>query len=216
MGSAIPSKDSGAETDIPHNLTQQLLRTIAHDLRTPITVLRGYLKMLLTGRVGALDSDQKEYIETALGSVDQLTKFAGVIGGIPALLEQFNPEPLNLLTELWRAAWRGVEPQAVSKSVAVNEKFPHEPLVVSADRRLLSSAIEALAGRCVASADSGAIIEVEGSRVKPGTLSLGITISGIAREMKVDDMESEVLSTVFLHGGQLTIKSNAAPLEIDG
>ncbi len=46
------------------NLKTRFLATISHELRTPLTSVIGYSEMMLTGLAGALNEDQREYVQT--------------------------------------------------------------------------------------------------------------------------------------------------------
>lgn len=49
-----------------------LISTATHELRTPVTVIKGYLCMTKSGEVGKLNKLQKTYIERALSATDRL------------------------------------------------------------------------------------------------------------------------------------------------
>jgi len=47
-------------------------RSLAHDLRTPLTSLKSCLDLLLAGEAGPLTSDQKRFLDVALRNLDRL------------------------------------------------------------------------------------------------------------------------------------------------
>lgn len=59
--------------------TQQIkdhfISVTSHELRTPMTVIRGYVELMLQGRVGAIDEKQQEYLQKILSSVKGLIEF---------------------------------------------------------------------------------------------------------------------------------------------
>ncbi len=57
-----------AESD----LKTQFIYNISHDLKTPLTSIKGYSKLMLQGEFGAITEDQKGSLETILGEVDRL------------------------------------------------------------------------------------------------------------------------------------------------
>jgi PAS domain S-box-containing protein len=57
-----------AESD----LKTQFIYNISHDLKTPLTSIKGYSKLMLQGEFGAISEDQKGSLETILGEVDRL------------------------------------------------------------------------------------------------------------------------------------------------
>jgi hypothetical protein len=60
----------------------ETLRALAHDVRTPITVIRGYLKMLIEGRQGPLTDGQRQCIETALESTNRMAEIVSAAQGL--------------------------------------------------------------------------------------------------------------------------------------
>lgn len=52
-----------------------LIQTVSHDLRAPLTAAEGYLRFLMEGDPGPLNEEQRELLSTALGSIDRLERF---------------------------------------------------------------------------------------------------------------------------------------------
>ncbi|MFA5975224.1 MAG: HAMP domain-containing sensor histidine kinase [Elusimicrobiota bacterium] len=55
-------------------IQQEGLQTVAHDLRTPITVIKGNLQLLLSGIVGEMSGDQLMLIQRSIGPLDDLIR----------------------------------------------------------------------------------------------------------------------------------------------
>lgn len=53
-------------------LKSGFLATMSHELRTPLTSVIGYSEMLLEGLAGALNDEQRDYVQTILNKADQL------------------------------------------------------------------------------------------------------------------------------------------------
>lgn len=51
---------------------QEALQSVAHDLRTPITVIKGNLQLLLSGIVGEMTGDQLGLIQRSIGPLEDL------------------------------------------------------------------------------------------------------------------------------------------------
>ena len=58
---------------------RELVGVVAHELRTPITVIRGYARLLLAGKVGDLNPEQRRFIEASAGSCDRLDDFVAML-----------------------------------------------------------------------------------------------------------------------------------------
>ena len=54
---------------------RELVGVVCHELRTPITVIRGYAKLLLSGAVGPLNDEQRRFIEESAKSCGRLDGF---------------------------------------------------------------------------------------------------------------------------------------------
>ena len=46
---------------------------VAHQLKSPISVLYGYLEVLLSEEIGKLNKKQREYLQDALKNVDEMS-----------------------------------------------------------------------------------------------------------------------------------------------
>ena len=53
-------------------LKQETLQSVVHDLRTPMTVIKGYLQILLSGTMGHMPSEQKQLLERSVGPLEDL------------------------------------------------------------------------------------------------------------------------------------------------
>ena len=56
---------------------EDLLTVVAHELRTPVTVISGYNKLLLSEKVGPLGDDQRRFLEESARSCQRLNSFIG-------------------------------------------------------------------------------------------------------------------------------------------
>lgn len=54
---------------------EDLLAVIAHEIRTPVTVIRGYVRLLLTGEAGVLNDDQHRFLSETERGCDKLDHF---------------------------------------------------------------------------------------------------------------------------------------------
>jgi signal transduction histidine kinase len=96
----------------------QVLNTIAHEIRTPLAVSQGYLKLYLDGRLTNADDQQRAFQQTraALGTLATLATDMGKVSVLseapsPALMERVPaPQLLDLLKrseDVEGAEWAG-------------------------------------------------------------------------------------------------------------
>jgi len=207
-GGVAPLSAGGRKSeiiDIPASpMTPRLLGTIAHDLRTPITVVRGYLKLMLSERIGPVTQDQKDCLEGAINSMNQLSRLAGLIGGASVLAEEIFPEILNFQDDLWRKTWNEVLLQAGAKSVSLREELPVERLSVWGDRRMLCDVVEKVIVSSIGFAERNTEMVVNLFSRKSGDVVLKITFNCGSMEPTGEDVVSGLQAIVFLNGGKLT------------
>ena len=109
----IDPRDKTERTLDPRStVVSRLLHNIAHDIRTPTTAVRGYLRMLLDGRVGSITPDQKECLEIALRSAIQLGALGTTVAEAAESLETLNVEELDF-RELWGSCRPSREPSCI-------------------------------------------------------------------------------------------------------
>jgi signal transduction histidine kinase len=53
-------------------MKQETVQTVVHDLRTPITVVKGYLDLLMSGAMGAMPKEQMQVLERSVGPLQEL------------------------------------------------------------------------------------------------------------------------------------------------
>jgi signal transduction histidine kinase len=53
-------------------MNQETVQSVVHDLRAPMTVLKGYIHMLMSGVVGEMSPEQKQLLERSVGPLEDL------------------------------------------------------------------------------------------------------------------------------------------------
>lgn len=164
-----------------------------HELRTPVTVVAGYLRMLLREQAGPLSEKQKKMLEEAdrscgrLGAlVAEMSEFGKLEGGEIAFARQdfdLAAVAAELAKELHDGGDRGVrlEPR-VSLPAGMKE------IRVTGDRTRITAAVKALMQSAVR------------ERVEPGILSVRCSVAGerwallaIGDDAAVSDLERMAL-----------------------
>ncbi|GAP17666.1 HAMP domain-containing histidine kinase [Levilinea saccharolytica] len=133
--------------DITHykeldTLKTDFVSTVSHDLRSPLTLMRGYATMMQM--VGELNAQQKEYVAKIISGVESMSRLVGNLldlGRIDAGIG-LQIEPVTA----WGIASHVVEalqPQADNKSIALELERPEGSQVdlLKADKALLEQAV---------------------------------------------------------------------------
>ena len=146
---------------------EELLAVVAHELRTPITVLGGYLKLLLTGNAGPLKEEQRRYLEEGRRSLERLDVFVervveGSGSGLEGEVLEVACGPVGVVIEDVVASFQPVleernETLALALASGVEARFDREGV----ERVLIN-----LIGNAVRHAGDGGRIEIAARRVE--------------------------------------------------
>ena len=167
-------------------LKSDLVATVSHELKTPLTSVRLVLHLLLEEAVGPLTAKQTELVvdardnaERLLGMIDNLL----VLARLEKAHDAFQPSPhapLDLLRAVAEAARPRAEDRHIDLLVEAAAELP--PLAVEPER--LSQALNNLLDNALAYTPPGGRITLGASRLDEGhvRLSLADTGPGIAPE----------------------------------
>lgn len=141
------------------------ISAVAHDLRTPLFSLRGYLEGMQQGLAGTPEKlahyiticrEKAATLERLVSDLFDYTRFE--------YLEQApEREPVDLGALLRRIS-DGARPQAATKGVNLELEGPPEPCVVDADPHLLTRAVENLLDNALRHTPAGGSIRLDWRR----------------------------------------------------
>jgi K+-sensing histidine kinase KdpD len=189
--------------DALKQISSRLFARVSHDLGTPMSALRGYIKMVVDGRAGPLTDSQREYLTIALESADRLCSFANRIGKIPDFIAQLRPETVDIRGE-WAEAVNSRRSQLLEGSITVTERSLADRLLVAGDRNQLRLVFERVMDVYIQSAQVGNEVLAEFSRSRDRNVNIRIRLSGDGIPATAD--LSAVHNIVFLHGGDLSLE----------
>lgn len=121
-------------------LKSEFVSTVSHDLRAPLTLMRGYATMLTM--VGAMNEQQKEFVSKILASADQMSELIENLldlGRIEAGIELALREvPISVLLDSVMNAYR---PQAANKQIRLAIEMGDDMAPIEVDATLMRQAI---------------------------------------------------------------------------
>jgi signal transduction histidine kinase/CheY-like chemotaxis protein len=170
---------------------EEMLFHVSHDLKNPLTAIKGHLAMLARGTLGELSSKQIRALEGCERSANRLAKMIAdllLISRLEAGEMELHERPFGMkaLAEEVIHALAAVSDQARVKIIL--RKSPE--LFVQGDRARLFEAISKLLEYSVHSAMSQSQIELSLASTGSGTAALGARVAGLK-------MDSQGLSTLF-------------------
>jgi PAS domain S-box-containing protein len=133
--------------DITHykeleQLKSDFVATVSHDLRSPLTLMRGYATMLQM--VGELNDQQKGYVRKIVSGVENMTRLVNnlldlgrIETGIGLQIERV------LVNEIAGEVINSLQLQAVQKDIRLSQEMAssNKNLVIEADRALIQQAM---------------------------------------------------------------------------
>ncbi|MEX5218042.1 MAG: ATP-binding protein [Nitrospira sp.] len=201
----------------------------SHELRTPMTSIKGFVENMLDGLTGQLTDRQQHYLQRVKHNVERLTRIINQLldwSRIDVGRIELKPEPLAIC-EFIRDVVESFQTIAAEKSltldIAACEEFP----LVQADRDKLEQILWNLIGNAVKFTPQGGRVSIEFLLIE-GFVQIGIIDSGCgiaAHEVpKVFNEFSKVESSlpssqgaqlglfitkslVRLHGGDIWVES---------
>ena len=210
-------------------LKDELISVISHDLRTPLTSIMGYLKIVLDEEVGHLEEQQRHFLTVVQRNADRLLVLIDDL----LFISRVEAGKLDLALEeidLAQVAADAVEAQQPkAQQVGVSLGLVAEPVSpVTADRARIAEVIENLLSNALKFTSSGGSVEVR-VRAVGGKAVLEVSDTGVgiatadqkhlferffrsARTRAVPGIGlglAIVRAIVNAHHGRVTVKSKA-------
>lgn len=120
----------------------KVLSLSVHEFRTPMTVVAGYIRMLLKDRAGPLSDQQRKLLEEAEKSCTRLSALLAEVSDLSSL--EGGTAPMNKQSTDLQAAVRAAIaqlPPLPDREVAVHLELGSEPVPISGDPVRLTQAI---------------------------------------------------------------------------
>jgi len=159
--------------------------TVSHDLRSPLTLMRGYATML--EMVGELNEQQQGYVKKIISGVENMSRLVNNLLDLGRIdlgvgLQVENVSVLDIIER----ATSALQLQATQKNIALSVEFSKDmPNTVEADQALLHQAVYNLVENAIKYTPDGGRVTVSTSS-QPGVLIFAIEDSGIG--IAADDL----------------------------
>ncbi len=171
------------------------LHSVAHELSTPLTPIVGYVKILLSRKLGPLTEQQARVLESVGHSADHLSQIIDNLvdfADLEAGRSEIHLRPVDLAVLVDRCL-EEVRPQARAKRLTVEKILP-QTLAVDADEIKIRQAIQNLLDNALKFSPHGGVLLAEMVR-KADRVELSFYDQGAG----MDAGALELLSRPFLH-----------------
>lgn len=167
-------------------LKSEFLSLATHQIRSPLTSIKGYASLLLEGDYGELDAKAKEGVKIIFNSTDSLVKIVGDFLNI-SRIEQgrmvYNKETFDLAA-LAKETANEYKPNVDKAKLALKLSIPDTVLRVNADRTKTKGIIGNLIDNAIKYTKQGSIEVVVGEEGGKAKVSVKDTGIGIPPEEK--------------------------------
>ena len=141
-------------------LKSQFISDIAHELKTPLTNIMGFTKLLYDGEFGEIPEEQKEYLKTILDESDRLMFI--IMQVLDAAKLDARRVKLDLteisMTELYNnPSIRALEESATNKGLAFDWIVSYDTPIVQADLSRIIQVFTNLIGNAIKFTEKGGI-----------------------------------------------------------
>jgi PAS domain S-box-containing protein len=159
-------------------LKSEFVSTVSHDLRSPLTLMRGYASML--EMAGELNDQQKNYVRMILHGVDNMAKLVNNLLDLGRIDfgVGLQVESIPVLDIVERVT-SSLQMQATQKKISLGVEIPRDlPHAVEADQALLHQALYNLVENALKYTAEDGVMTIH-LQPSPGFLTFAVQDSGI-------------------------------------
>lgn len=182
MGAIVVFRDITHELEV-EQMKQELISIATHELRTPITGIKGYLDMILAGDAGEIPAEAKEMLEEITKINQRLADLVDDllnVGRIEQGRIEMRPIPMDIV-KLIEEVIKELQIQAKEKNLELRfEK--HEMEKVKADPERTRQILINLVGNAIKYTEHGSVTVALGKNEHEVIVAVEDTGMGISRE----------------------------------
>ncbi|MFU8774061.1 MAG: sensor histidine kinase, partial [Anaerolineales bacterium] len=159
-------------------LKSEFVSTVSHDLRSPLTLLRGYTTMLQM--VGELNEQQSGYVSKIVAGVENMARLVNnlldlgrIEAGVGLHLEMVQVE------DIIERVIGGLQLQAAQKRIRIYAEMPQQKIpMIKADQALLQQVLHNLVDNAIKYTDTNGEVKVR-LQVRPEEIVFEVHDTGI-------------------------------------
>lgn len=161
LGQAVVLHDVTEERQIDQ-MRDEFIVTVSHDLRSPLTTIKGFIALLLDGKVGELTLKQRQFLENVEEGTQHLHNLINNLldlSRIKAGKLVVQAEPIDMRDVVQDSVKLNV-PAAQQKGLVLKAELPADPCMVRADHDRMREALNNLVGNAIKFTPQGGKIDV--------------------------------------------------------
>ncbi|OIN99105.1 MAG: hypothetical protein COX65_08190 [Elusimicrobia bacterium CG_4_10_14_0_2_um_filter_56_8] len=147
-----------------NRLKDEFLATVSHELKTPLTTIKGFVSVILSGEVGPLNEQQINFLTVTDQSVNRLTHLISDLLDLSRLNGKVEMEFQKMdLAEMIRSSVSSMLLKAQENKVKIFNEIPKNLPQVRADTRWIGQVVDNLIINAIKYAGTGASVKVTGT-----------------------------------------------------
>ena len=178
-------------------LKSEFVSTVSHDLRSPLTLMRGYATML--EMVGQLNEQQNSYVQKIISGVESMSRLVNNLLDLGRIESGvgLQPETINIQDVVERVTG-SLQLQAAQKRIQLTCEFPQQSMpLIEADQALLQQALHNLVENAIK------YTRAEGKvHVRVRTQPIGVVFEVIDNGIGISPVDQPRLFEKFYRGAQ--------------
>lgn len=151
-----------SQTKIIDETKSQFVTIASHQLRTPLTAIKWYAELLLTGGLGNLNDNQKEYLQELFHASEKMAELIDALLNVSRIemgTFSVNPEPVNLAS-LIQEELKELSMQIQDKNFKFSEKYDQTIPLINLDVNLTKIIIQNILSNAVKYTKEGGEISI--------------------------------------------------------
>ena len=146
-----------------NRLKDEFLSTVSHELKTPLTTIKGFVSVILSGEVGPLNEQQANFLTVVDQAVNRLTHLISDLLDLSRLNGKVEMEfAVVSIGELVRNSVSNLLIKAKEKNVSLSSSMAKDLPPVYADIRWISQVVDNLLVNAIKYSGPGARVNVTG------------------------------------------------------
>jgi signal transduction histidine kinase len=173
----------------------QFITIVTHELKIPMTSIRGYADLIRQGTVGPITDQQAKFLDTIRNNVDRMAELVSDLSDISRIDTgrlKVNLEALSI-SEYIRETVANLRPQFEDKSQQVQIELQHDLPMAMVDRARLVQILTNLLSNANKYTPNGGAISITGTQVG-STLRVAVQDTGIGLPK---DEQAQLFSQFF-------------------
>lgn len=164
-------------------LKDEFIRTVSHEMRTPLTTIREGISQVKDGLLGEITGEQKNYFSMVLEDIDRLTRIINDlldVSQIDSGIVRLNIDEIDL-AKLVEGVRSSFQRQAEEKGLEIYSKLPKGRVILNADKDKIIQVFTNLVGNAIKFTKKGHInisVVEDKNDVKCCVSDTGLGISG--------------------------------------